>query len=324
MLLAENVQQKEQWLEDRRKGITGTDIAAICGLNKYRSAYDVWLDKRNKSEPIPETPAMKWGRLQEDLIAEYFAEEHGVQLIDPGRYAVMKHPTDDLVIGTPDRLFPNDTELLEVKTGKWAMSKYWGEQGTDDIPRSYLVQVQWYLLLTGRKTGHVAVKLDSSDYREYVVQRNQKLIDNLQKAAHTFWEKNVIGGEVPTVSADERRNIVAAMQDNGTMLEISDPQTTQAAREYNQYDGLEKDYAAKKKEARAKLEAFIGEASGAEGNGFKILWKKNKDSSSVDWEAVARLIATDKKMTEIELQEYVAKHTHVKTGPRVFRFKEVE
>ena len=35
----------EEWLEFRRKGIGGSDAGAICGLNPYRTAINVFLDK---------------------------------------------------------------------------------------------------------------------------------------------------------------------------------------------------------------------------------------------------------------------------------------
>ncbi|RPI49081.1 MAG: hypothetical protein EHM49_10505, partial [Deltaproteobacteria bacterium] len=38
---------------DRRKGIGGTDISAIVGLNPHKTALDVWLEKTGNAEPIP-------------------------------------------------------------------------------------------------------------------------------------------------------------------------------------------------------------------------------------------------------------------------------
>ena len=36
---------REQWLELRKKGIGGSDSAAIVGLDRYRSAFDVYAEK---------------------------------------------------------------------------------------------------------------------------------------------------------------------------------------------------------------------------------------------------------------------------------------
>ena len=35
----------EEWLEDRRKGIGGSDVGALLGLNKYKSPYTLWAAK---------------------------------------------------------------------------------------------------------------------------------------------------------------------------------------------------------------------------------------------------------------------------------------
>ena len=33
-----------QWESARRGGIGGSDVAAIMGISKYRSPYEVWLE----------------------------------------------------------------------------------------------------------------------------------------------------------------------------------------------------------------------------------------------------------------------------------------
>jgi len=38
----------EDWLSLRRKGLGGSDCAAAIGMNRFRSALDVWLDKTGK------------------------------------------------------------------------------------------------------------------------------------------------------------------------------------------------------------------------------------------------------------------------------------
>lgn len=45
-----NMEHKE-WLENRRKGIGGSDAGSICGLNPYSSAIAVFQDK---TQPLTE------------------------------------------------------------------------------------------------------------------------------------------------------------------------------------------------------------------------------------------------------------------------------
>ena len=43
------------WLLDRRKGIGGSDVSAILGLNKWKSAYQIWLEKTGKGGSVSYT-----------------------------------------------------------------------------------------------------------------------------------------------------------------------------------------------------------------------------------------------------------------------------
>ncbi|EPU7208284.1 YqaJ viral recombinase family protein, partial [Listeria monocytogenes] len=36
---------RTQWLLTRRQGIGGSDAGIIMGLNKYKTAFELWLDK---------------------------------------------------------------------------------------------------------------------------------------------------------------------------------------------------------------------------------------------------------------------------------------
>ncbi len=35
----------EDWLEHRKLGIGGSDASVVCGLNRYKSPMELWLDK---------------------------------------------------------------------------------------------------------------------------------------------------------------------------------------------------------------------------------------------------------------------------------------
>ena len=59
------------WLDDRKKGLGGTDVSAILGLNEYRNAFDVWAEKTDRVGSIEDNEAMKRGRLLEKTIVEY-------------------------------------------------------------------------------------------------------------------------------------------------------------------------------------------------------------------------------------------------------------
>ena len=39
------MENKQEWLRERKNYLGGTDLSAICSLNPYRTALDVYLDK---------------------------------------------------------------------------------------------------------------------------------------------------------------------------------------------------------------------------------------------------------------------------------------
>lgn len=67
----------QQWLEYRKKGIGGSDAGAICGLNPYRTAMQVYHDKISEETENIDNEAMRQGREFEDYVARRFMEETG-------------------------------------------------------------------------------------------------------------------------------------------------------------------------------------------------------------------------------------------------------
>ena len=41
---------REQWLEERKKGIGGSDAATIMGLNPYKTNVDLWEEKTGRKD----------------------------------------------------------------------------------------------------------------------------------------------------------------------------------------------------------------------------------------------------------------------------------
>ena len=35
----------EDWLENRRQGIGGSDASVVCGINRYKSPLELWMEK---------------------------------------------------------------------------------------------------------------------------------------------------------------------------------------------------------------------------------------------------------------------------------------
>ena len=66
---------REEWLKLRKKGIGGSDAAAVAGLNKWKSPIQVYMEKLDEApEVVRNEESMYWGNVMEDIVAHEFSE----------------------------------------------------------------------------------------------------------------------------------------------------------------------------------------------------------------------------------------------------------
>ena len=72
---------REQWLEYRRKGIGGSDAAAVLGISPFRTGRDLYYDKLNivTADDAENWVQLEVGTLLEPLVAKIFAHKTGYQ-----------------------------------------------------------------------------------------------------------------------------------------------------------------------------------------------------------------------------------------------------
>ena len=63
---------QEKWLRIRKQYLTGTDAGAVCGMNPYKSAIQVYLYKTTPDIEMKDNEAMRLGRDMEDYVADQF------------------------------------------------------------------------------------------------------------------------------------------------------------------------------------------------------------------------------------------------------------
>lgn len=137
--------EHKKWLEERQKGIGGSDISAICGLNEYRNAIDVWLNKTEKSVQKEPTPAMLRGTFMENHIAKEYQERTQIEVLSFPQL-LYEHPTENIFKASPDRDIDED-KFIEIKTTKMNLEEH--TQG--------FIQGQWYCGVLGKKSFDVVM-----------------------------------------------------------------------------------------------------------------------------------------------------------------------
>jgi putative phage-type endonuclease len=179
-------------LIERRKGIGGSDAAAVCGLSPWKTPIDVYYEKIADGLPEDnETPAMRRGTILEPAIRQMYAEETGrsvVTLTEP-----VVHSSLRFVRANLDGLASNDI-VLECKTAR--TKNGWGEPGSSDIPVAYLCQVQHNMLAARKHRCDVAVLFGDFEFAIYPIEADPAFQGLLMDEEMAFW-KCVVRREPP-------------------------------------------------------------------------------------------------------------------------------
>ena len=183
---------KEKWLKYRKAGITGTDAGAICGLNPYSSAFQVYQDKITQEIELSDNEAMRQGRDMEEYVAKRFAEETGFRVRKAN--AIFQNEQYPFMLADFDRLLVGQKAGLECKT----VSPYSADKWRDGkIPVHYMMQVQHYLAVSGYDCWYVAALIFGKEFIIRKVERDEELIRYLTTIELKFWYDNVLSRVMP-------------------------------------------------------------------------------------------------------------------------------
>ena len=94
-IIAKNVDSmpRNEWLALRRKGIGGSDCAAACGLSRWKSPLQLFVEKTSAVKAEEDNERMEWGRRLEPLIRSTFAEKSGLAVVEcPVMFAFKEYP----------------------------------------------------------------------------------------------------------------------------------------------------------------------------------------------------------------------------------------
>lgn len=174
-----------EWLEYRKLGIGGSDASVVCGINRYKSPVELWMEKTNQLPYQEAGEAAYWGTQLESLVRDEFSKRTGIevkhinQMLQSEKYPFMLANLD----GTcehPDY----GTCIFEAKTASAYKVSEWEN---NSVPYSYVVQVQHYMAVTGYQGTYIAVLIGGNQFRWRFIERDEELISLLIKLEAAFW-----------------------------------------------------------------------------------------------------------------------------------------
>jgi putative phage-type endonuclease len=168
-----------EWHE-ARKGVGGSDVGAICGVNPYRS-QDQLIEQRNSGEQIEPNLAMKLGTHLEGGIRRLWREENAafLDVYDTGTWANLERPTWK---ANPDGLIQyhnGDLGILEIKY----TSRKW-----EKVPEYYRYQVLWYMRVLGLKSG-ILVQVHGHNLTEWSIPYDEDTIKDIERHVGAFEQR---------------------------------------------------------------------------------------------------------------------------------------
>lgn len=278
---------------DRKGFIGGSDIAAVMGLNPWKSALQLWAEKTGKIAPkdLSDIERVEIGTELEEYVARKFEKKTGYKLRRDNRD--LRHPLYDYMVVHIDRLVLDGESIFEAKTTSVYMERHW--EG-EDIPQQYVLQVMWGMGLAKRPRGFIAVLIGGQKFAWKEIRFDQELFDKMVEAAKNFWENFVLADVAP----------IATAQDNDTIDELW-PLSIQkkVIFEGNERDemnhlieerkgGKEAIELAETEVARieARMKQLLGECEAGETDQHKITWKTQKRAAFQVKESQFRCLRT--------------------------------
>ena len=262
----------EEWLSWRKKGIGGSDVSAILGINKWTSAIDLWLDKTNqKNDPVVVNEAMEWGTILEPIIRDHFAAVTGKTVMEVK--AMLQHPDHPFMIADVDGVTTDDfgdPAILEIKTA----SEFKRDEWSEGVPSYYQTQVQHYLCVTGVSKAYVAVLIGGNTFRIFEVDADPEIQQMLIAVEKDFWNKvqNMIRPDID--GSDVAKDLLDQIYQGGVGTEIVMPdEAIEWVDIYLEASADEDSAKAKKQEAANHLKEIMGDYDKATCMGHTISWK---------------------------------------------------
>ncbi len=297
---------REEWLKERQKGIGGSDAGSVCGVSPWKTALEVYHEKTGSLEGTDLGEIAEWGLKLEDVIAEEYTNRTGNKvrrnnfILCSEDHPFMIADLDREIVGTDES---GRRGGLEIKTSNAFLAKEWGEEGTDEIPETYLMQVQHYMAVTGYDYFDVATLIGGNKMKIYHVERNEELIKSMIYIESNFWDR-VVDRTPPDPDYDHKTTMALLNRlypgTNGETFYLSDNDFHWHKVQAEASEKI-KEYSKVVEVAKAHLKEIIGESSVAilpDGTGYTRKKIKCKGYTVSDTECIDFRFTKKPKPTE--------------------------
>ena len=242
----------------RRQGIGASELAAILGLDPYRTPLDVWMEKTGRTVQFMGNEATFRGNALEDAVGAYMQRELGSDWmqIQGGQFV---HPEHPIIRCNPDRLYVN---LAGEKIGGELKTTIENVQIEDlqdpENPKKipWLFQCQWCMIVTGCTRWELGWMGAFFNYRQVTITYNESLAAQLIAFVLDWWERHIIQDIQPDpINAADAATLWPV--DNGEWFEAS-PMLAETITEYANAKAQERQWKAKADDLADRIKLAFG------------------------------------------------------------------
>lgn len=182
---------EQEWLDERKKVLGASEVAAVLGLSKWATPFDVYASKvlgvqRSGSQ------ATDLGHALQPVIGAKAAKQLGVQLTETEVFRT--HPLESWAGATVDYLAEtSDGELMIIEC-KATRDYRW-----QAIPEYYQTQLAWQCFVHGVPRSRIAVLHASTQFEvyEFDFERDAGWFPDVLAACRQWWHEHVVAEVKP-------------------------------------------------------------------------------------------------------------------------------
>lgn len=269
---------RKAWLDlhERPDMISASQVSSVLNMNKFCNGFTLWAQKCGHAAWPQESFLMRMGHKAEHLIAQDYKRATGRKCIDPGAYAVTRHPDYPWIFSTLDRVSPNERDdwgaaefkLTQIRDG-------WDEFSRGPI--NYQIQNQMQMHCAGLNWGALVGRVGRGydELHIYEHERNDDFFKAILPKLKLFRYQCMNQEPPECIEYDDQYSSILKKlhpNDNGETVVLS-AELVEKARQYTANNATMNTLKKENESIKAELMEAIGDNSyGDCGNGDLVKW----------------------------------------------------
>ena len=272
---------REEFLLRRKSGIGGSDVGAIMGLSKFRTAFDVWHDKITDEINLEPNDILDLSSYLEEYTAQKYAAVTGHKVrrlskeLIHAEYPFLKSNIDREIC-----LDERGVGILECKalsTFNFKRVEMYG------LPAEYAAQIQHqYLTGNGRYTwGAFAIlNRDNGKLLTFEIAPDAEFQKEIIRLCVPFWTECVEKRTQPVIDNAAAEKAIIPPKHDGSITDMSDDETLNSlAAQRTENMALLDEAKALLAQTDALIMEHLGDTEAAECRGARMYYKSSVRTS---------------------------------------------